>query len=163
MQKISPFLWFDGQAEEAARFYVSIFKKRSKILSVSRYNEAGPGKKGRAMSVTFRLEGQEFLALNGGPMFKFTPAISFFVHCKDQKEVDYYWDRLLEGGGRPNQCGWLNDRYGLSWQIVPIQLGRLLGSKDEKKSARVMAAMLQMVKLDVKGLTDAAKTPAKKR
>ena len=153
---------FDDQAEDAARFYTSIFK-RSKIVSITKANAGGPGVPGEVMSVVFRLEGQEFLALNGGPHFTFSPAISFFVHCKDQKEIDFHWERLMEGGGKPSQCGWLTDRYGLSWQIVPEQLGRLLTGKDRKKAARVMAALMQMVKLDIKGLMDAAKPPRKTR
>ena len=153
MQKITPFLWFDGQAEEAMNFYVSIFKN-SKVLSVSRYGEAGPGPKGSVMSATFELEGQTFYALNGGPMYKFTPAISFFVSCETQREVDELWDKLLDGG-RPSQCGWLQDKYGLSWQIVPSVLGKMLGDKDPKKAQRVMQAMLQMVKLDIAVLTRA--------
>ncbi len=156
MQKIAPFLWFDTQALEAAKFYVSIFKKGSKITSVSRYGDSGPGPKGSVMSVTFTLEGQQFLALNGGPVFKFTPAISFFVNCKTQKEVDTYWKKLLAGGGVPNQCGWLQDRFGLSWQIVPEALGKLLAHKNPRKANQVMQAMMKMVKLDVQGLKDAA-------
>ena len=154
MQKITPFLWFDGQAEEAANFYVSIFKN-SLIGSVRRYGEAGPGPKGSTMSVEFQLEGEEFIALNGGPQFKFTPAISLFVNCETQQEVDNLWARLSEGG-RTNQCGWLTDKFGLSWQIVPTVLGRLLADKDPQKSARVMKAMLQMTKLEIRGLEQAA-------
>ena len=153
VQKISPFLWFENQAEEAAKFYTAIFPN-SKIRSVTRYGDAGPGPKGSAMSVTFDLEGQEFLALNGGPMFRFSPAISFFVKCATQAEVDHYWSRLLEGG-TPQQCGWLQDKYGLSWQIVPNVLGELLQDKDPAKSKRVMEAMMKMVKLDIAGLTAA--------
>ena len=119
MQKITPFLWFDDQAEAAAKFYVSVFKKRSKILSVSRYGDAGPGPKGSVMVVEFQLEGQRFLALNGGPTFKLSPAFSFVVTCKTQKKMDTYWKKLTSGGGVPNQCGWLTDKFGLSWQIVP--------------------------------------------
>jgi len=154
MQKITPFLWFDGQAVEAANFYVSIFKN-SLIGSVRRYGEAGPGPKGSTMSVEFQLEGEEFIALNGGPQFKFTPAISLFVNCETQQEVDNLWARLSEGG-RTNQCGWLTDKFGLSWQIVPTVLGRLLADKDPQKSARVMKAMLQMTKLEIRGLEQAA-------
>ena len=153
MQKITPFLWFDDKAEEAVNFYASIFKK-SKIGIVSRYGEAGPGPKGSVMSVTFRLEGQEFMALNGGPHFKFSPAISFFVHCKTQKEVDDLWERL-SAGGEKQRCGWLKDKYGLSWQIIPTALGEMLSDKDAGKSARVMKAMLQMDKIDIKKLKQA--------
>ena len=155
MQKITPFLWFDGKAEEAMNFYVSVFPN-SRVLSVSRYGEAGPGPKGSVMSATFQLDGQEFHALNGGPMYRFTPAISFFVSCETQAEVDTLWEKLLAGGGIPNQCGWLNDRYGLSWQIVPTVLGKLLGDKDPARATRAMQAMLQMVKLDIATLQRAA-------
>jgi len=150
MPKITPFLWFDNQAEEAANFYVSIFKN-SKIVNVSRYGEAGPGTKGSAMTVVFQLDGQEFIALNGGPHFKFTEAISFSVDCKTQQEVDEYWEKL-SAGGKPGQCGWLKDKYGLSWQIVPSILGQLLGDKDPQKSKRAMEAMLKMTKLDIAAL-----------
>lgn len=143
MQKITPFLWFDGQAEEAARFYTSIFKK-SKIESIS------------PMSATFRLDGVKFIALNGGPQFKFTEAISFFVSCKTQKEIDYFW-RKLSAGGEKSRCGWIKDRFGVSWQIVPPILGELLNAEDDKKSNRVMQAMLKMTKLDIKKLKRAAK------
>jgi predicted 3-demethylubiquinone-9 3-methyltransferase (glyoxalase superfamily) len=153
MQKITPFLWFDGKAEEAARFYISLFKN-SKVGTVTRYGEAGPGPKGSVMSVTFQLEGQEFFALNGGPQFKFTPAISFFVTCETQQEVDALWEKLSEGG-RKDRCGWLQDRYGLSWQIVPSLLGKLLQDKDPEKAKRVMQAMLQMDKLDIARLQQA--------
>jgi len=150
MPKITPFLWFDNQAEEAANFYVSIFKN-SKIVNVSRYGEAGPGPKGSAMTVVFQLDGQEFIALNGGPHFRFTEAISFAVDCKTQQEVDEYWEKL-SAGGKPGQCGWLKDKYGLSWQIVPSILGQLLGDKDPQKSKRAMEAMLKMTKLDIAAL-----------
>jgi len=153
MQSITPFLWFDGKAEEAANFYVSNFKN-SKVLSVSRYGEAGPGPKGSAMSVTFQLNGQDFLALNGGPQFKFTPAISFFVNCETQQEVDELWEKLSAGGTK-QQCGWLQDKYGLSWQIVPSILGKLLQGEDRERAKRVMQAMLKMEKLDIKGLEQA--------
>ena len=153
MQKIVPFLWFDGKAEEAMNFYVSIFKN-SKVVSVTRYGEAGPGKKGTVMSAIFQLEAQDFYALNGGPQFKFTPAISLFVNCDTQEEVDELWDKL-SAGGRKDQCGWLQDKYGLSWQIVPTVLGKLLGDKDPQKANRVMKAMMQMKKLDIKGLEQA--------
>lgn len=148
MQSITPFLWFDKEAEEAANFYVSIFRD-AKILTVSRYGDAGPGPKGQAMVVKFELMGQVFMALNGGPHFKFTEAISFLVDCDAQEEVDYYWEKLLAGGGQPSQCGWLKDKYGLSWQIVPTILGQLMADKEPEKSKRVMQAMLRMVKLDV--------------
>jgi predicted 3-demethylubiquinone-9 3-methyltransferase (glyoxalase superfamily) len=154
MQKITPFLWFDGKAEEAANFYVSIFKN-SKIMSVGRYGEAGPGPKGSAMSVTFQLDGQDFFALNGGPQFAFTPAISFFVNCRTQEEVDDLWDKLSAGGAK-NRCGWLTDKYGLSWQIIPSILSELLQSKDAGKSSRTMKAMMQMSKIDIKALQQAA-------
>jgi predicted 3-demethylubiquinone-9 3-methyltransferase (glyoxalase superfamily) len=150
MQKITPFLWFNGNAEEAMNFYVSIFKN-SKVVSVTRYGAAGPGPKGTVMSATFQLEGQPFYALNGGPQFSFSPAISFFVNCETQKEVDELWDKLSEGG-ETQQCGWLKDKYGLSWQIIPSALGRMLQDKDPKKSQRVMNAMLQMDRIDIKGL-----------
>ncbi len=153
MQKITPFLWFDKEAEEAASFYVSMFKN-SKIVSVSRYGDAGPGPKGTAMSVTFELEGQSFYALNGGPHYKFTPAISLFVSCETQDEVDALWEKLCDGG-RPNRCGWLTDRYGLSWQIIPSVLGKLLQSPDREGANRAMKAMLAMDRLDIRGLQDA--------
>jgi predicted 3-demethylubiquinone-9 3-methyltransferase (glyoxalase superfamily) len=153
MQKITPFLWFDNNAEEAAELYVSIFKD-SKILSVSRYGDAGPGPAGSAMSVTFELEGQQFMALNGGPQYKFTEAISLFVHCTTQEEVDDLWARL-SAGGEEGPCGWLKDRYGLSWQIVPSVLGEWLGDEDAERAKRVMQAMLQMKKLDIQRLKQA--------
>lgn len=153
MQKITPFLWFDGQAEEAMNFYVSIFKN-SKVVRVSRYGEAGPGPKGSVMSATFQLEGQDFYALNGGPQYKFTPAISLFVNCETQQEVDELWAKL-SAGGRIDRCGWLQDKYGLSWQIIPSVLGRLLGDKDPAKAGRVMQAMLGMQKIDINGLQQA--------
>ena len=153
MQKITPFLWFDGKAEEAMNFYVSVFKN-SKVGRVTRYGEAGPGPKGTVMSATFQLEGQEFFALNGGPQFTFSPAISFFVNCETQREVDELWEKLSQGG-REDQCGWLQDKYGLSWQIIPSVLGKMLQDKDSKKSQRVMKAMLQMKKIDIKGLQQA--------
>jgi len=153
MQKIVPFLWFDRNAEEAMNFYVSVFKN-SKVLSVTRYGEAGPGPKGTVMSCTFQLEGQDFYALNGGPQFKFTQAISLFVNCETQQEVDALWKKL-SAGGREDQCGWLQDKYGLSWQIIPTALGRMLGDKDAKKANATMRAMLQMKKIDIKGLQQA--------
>jgi predicted 3-demethylubiquinone-9 3-methyltransferase (glyoxalase superfamily) len=154
MQKITPFLWFDGNAEEAANFYISIFKN-SKMGKISRYGDAGPGPKGSAMSVTFQIEGQEFFALNGGPQFKFTPAISFFVNCETQQEVDELWDKL-SAGGRTDRCGWLQDKFGVSWQIIPTVLGQLLGDKDPQRAKRAMQAMLQMTKIDIKKLQQAA-------
>jgi predicted 3-demethylubiquinone-9 3-methyltransferase (glyoxalase superfamily) len=153
MQKITPFLWFDGKAEEAMNFYVSVFKN-SKVGRVSRYGEAGPGPKGTVMSATFQLEGQDFFVLNGGPQFVFTPAISFFVNCETQQEVDELWDKLSEGG-KKERCGWLKDRYGLSWQIIPSILGKLLQDPDAEKAGRVMQAMLQMDKIDIKRLKQA--------
>lgn len=147
MQKITPFLWFDNQAEEAVNHYLSIFKN-SKILATTRYGEAGPGPKGTVMTMQFQLEGQEFVALNGGPHFKFTEAISLVVNCESQREVDELWEKL-SAGGQPSQCGWLKDKFGLSWQIVPTALGRMLEDKDAARSRRVMEAMLQMHKLDL--------------
>jgi predicted 3-demethylubiquinone-9 3-methyltransferase (glyoxalase superfamily) len=159
MQRITPFLWFEDQAEEAARFYTSIFKK-SRIGRIARYDKAGERASGRpagtVMTVEFRLDGQDFVALNGGPHFKFTEAISMVVNCKTQAEVDYYWKKL-SAGGKEVQCGWLKDKFGLSWQIVPTILSDLMGSKDRAKSERVMAAMLKMVKIDIKKLKAAAK------
>ena len=159
MQRITPFLWFDNQAEEAVKFYTSIFKN-SGIGKIARYDKAGEKASGRragsVMTVEFQLEGQEFLALNGGPHFKFTEAVSFVVSCKTQAEVDRFWKKL-SAGGQEVQCGWLKDKYGLSWQIVPTVLGELLSNKDAAKSQRVMEAMLKMVKLDIKKLKQAAK------
>lgn len=145
MKKITPFLWFDTQAEEAMNFYVSVFKN-SKVLGVSR------GPDGKAFTVSFELDGQEFIALNAGPQFKFNEAVSFFVHCEDQAEVDYYWDKLTADGGEESMCGWCKDKYGLSWQIVPKQLGELIGDPDPVKSKRVMDAMLKMKKIIVADL-----------
>ncbi len=150
MQKITPFLWFNGNAEEAANFYISIFKN-AKMGRVTRYGDAGPGPKGTAMSVTFVLDGQEFYALNGGPQFSFTPAISFFVNCETQEEVDDLWEKL-SAGGRKDRCGWLQDKFGLSWQIIPTALGQMLRDKDPEKSKCVMQAMLQMTKIEIEGL-----------
>ncbi len=145
MQKITPFLWFDGQAEEAMNYYVSIFKN-SKVVSVNRAGEGGP-----VISVTFQLDGQQFQALNGGPQFKFTEAISLFVNCETQEEVDELWEKL-SADGEKSRCGWLKDKYGLSWQIIPAILGKLLNDPDPAKAQRVMGAMLQMSKIDIKTL-----------
>src|SRR6202165_1562900 len=153
IQKITPFLWFDHHAEEAAAFYTSIFPN-SKVVKVARYGEAGPGPAGSAMTVEFQLEGQTFVALNGGPHFKFTEAISFVVNCQSQDEVDFYWDKLSAGGAQV-QCGWLKDKFGLSWQIVPTALPQLLANPDPIKSQRVMKAMLAMKKLDIRLLKEA--------
>ena len=153
MQKITPFLWFDGNAEEAMNLYVSVFKN-SKVVSVTRYGEAGPGAKGTVMSATFELEGQQFYALNGGPQYKFTPAISLFVSCETQKEVDQLWDKL-SANGHKDRCGWLQDKYGLSWQIIPSVLGKMLADKNPRKSQSVMKAMLQMDKIDFAKLKQA--------
>lgn len=153
MQKITPFLWFDGKAEEAMNFYVSIFKN-SKVGRVTRWGEGGPGPKGAVMSASFQLDGQEFLALNGGPQFTFSPAISFFVNCETQQEVDELWEKLAEGG-ETHRCGWLKDRFGVSWQIIPSVLGKLMQDKDAAKAKRVMQAMLGMEKLNIKTLEQA--------
>lgn len=150
MQKITPFLWFNDNAEEAMNFYVSIFKN-SKIGKVTRYGDAGPGPEGTVMSATFELEGQPFMALNGGPMFKFTEAISLFVNCETQAEVDDLWEKL-SAGGEKSRCGWLKDKFGLSWQIIPSALGEALGNKDPEKAKRAMQAMLQMDKIDIERL-----------
>ena len=155
-QKITPFLWFDKQAEEAAHFYVSIFKN-SKILHVSRYGDAGPGPKGSVMVVNFQIAGQEFTALNGGPLFKFSEAFSFVVNCENQQEVDEYWSKLTSGGGQESQCGWLKDKFGFSWQIVPTALAKLMSDKDPANASRVMQALLQMKKIDIATLEEAAK------
>jgi predicted 3-demethylubiquinone-9 3-methyltransferase (glyoxalase superfamily) len=153
MQRITPFLWFDGQAEEAVNFYVSIFRN-SKITSVVRYGEAGPGPKGSVMTAAFQLDEQEFVALNGGPQFTFSPAVSFFVNCETQPEVDELWEKL-SAGGEKQRCGWLKDKYGLSWQIIPSILPTMLQDKDAAKSQNVMKAMMQMTKIDIKGLKEA--------
>ena len=154
MQKITPFLWFDDNAEEAVQFYTSIFKD-SKILETSRYGDAGPGPKGTVMTVKFELNGQAFIALNGGPHFKFTEAISFVVNCETQKEIDEYWAKLT-AGGKEVQCGWLTDKYGLSWQIVPTVLGQLMQDKDPEKVKNVTQAFMKMVKMDIEALKRAA-------
>ena len=150
MNKITPFLWFNNNAEEAAEFYVSIFKN-AKILDTLRYGEEGPGPKGRVMYTTFRLDGQEFMALNGGPELTFSSATSFFINCDTQKEVDYYWDKLTEGG-QIQQCGWLTDKFGVTWQVVPSGLNELLHNPDPVRSKRVFEAMLKMKKLDINEL-----------
>jgi predicted 3-demethylubiquinone-9 3-methyltransferase (glyoxalase superfamily) len=152
-QKITTYLWFDDNAEEAMNFYTSIFKN-SKVLDVARYGEAGPGPKGAVMAGTFQLEGQQFMALNGGPRFKFTEAISLFVNCETQEEIDDLWTKLTADGGAPSMCGWLKDKFGLSWQIVPSVLLKMLADKDPARSRRVMEAMLQMTKIDLKKLKD---------
>jgi predicted 3-demethylubiquinone-9 3-methyltransferase (glyoxalase superfamily) len=159
MQKIVTFLWFDDKAEEAANLYVSLFKD-SKIRSIERYGKAGPGPQGSVMTVSFQLQGQEFIALNGGPHFHFTPAISLFVNCETQEEVDELWDKLSASGGRKDRCGWLQDKYGLSWQIIPTALRKLMSDPDPEKSSRVMKAMLQMDKIDVRKLQAAYENPA---
>jgi predicted 3-demethylubiquinone-9 3-methyltransferase (glyoxalase superfamily) len=153
-QKITTYLWFDDNAEEAMNFYVSIFKN-SKVLDVARYGDAGPGPKGTVMCGTFQLEGQQFMALNGGPHFKFTEAISLFVNCDTQEEVDDLWKKLTAGGGAPSQCGWLKDKFGLSWQIVPSVLLEMMADKDAERAKRVMEAMLQMSKIDINKLKQA--------
>ena len=154
MPKITPFLWFNDEAEAAANFYVSVFRN-SKVKAVTRYGDAGPGPKGSVMTVSLELDGQEFTALNGGPQFAFTEAVSFVVHCDTQQDVDEYWDKLTQGG-RAVQCGWLKDKYGLSWQIVPKALPRLLQQTDPKKAQRVVQALMQMTKIDVAQLEQAA-------
>ncbi len=148
MQKITPMLWFDTQAEEAANFYVSIFKD-SKIINCSRYGDTGPGPKGSVMVAEFELNGQKFTALNGGPTFKFTEAISLVVNCESQEEVDYFWEKLTSDGGQEVECGWVKDKYGLSWQVTPNRLMEYLKDKDQEKVDRVMAAMMKMKKLDI--------------
>jgi predicted 3-demethylubiquinone-9 3-methyltransferase (glyoxalase superfamily) len=155
MSKITPFLWFDDRIGEAIEFYTSVFKN-AKIKDVSRYGDVGPLEKGKIMGATFELEGQEFMALNGGPEFKFTEAISFFVKCEDQAEVDYYWNALTANGGEESQCGWLKDKFGLSWQIIPNALVQYLGDQDSGRSQRAMAAMLKMQKIDIAELDRAA-------
>ncbi len=152
-QKITPFLWFDTQAKEAMNFYTSVFKN-SKINAVSRYTEAGPGPAGSVLTAVFTLEGLQIMALNAGPMFKFTEAFSFLVNCESQEEVDYYWNKLTEGG-EESQCGWLKDKFGLSWQIVPTLLGQLMQDKDTMKAGRVMQAMLKMRKMNIAKLKEA--------
>jgi predicted 3-demethylubiquinone-9 3-methyltransferase (glyoxalase superfamily) len=150
MQRIVPFLWFDSNAEEAVNFYISVFKN-SKILSITRYGDAGPGPKGTVMTMNFQLEGQDFMALNGGPHYTFSPAISFFVNCETQAEVDELWEKLTAGGSDV-QCGWLRDKFGVSWQIIPRTLIELMQDKDPMKSQRVFKAMMGMIKIDIEGL-----------
>jgi predicted 3-demethylubiquinone-9 3-methyltransferase (glyoxalase superfamily) len=150
-QKITPFLWFDTQAEEAMKFYTSVFKN-SRIGAIARYSEAGPGPAGSVMTATFELEGQEFIALNAGSHFKFNEAISFVIDCETQEEVDYYWEKLTADGGEESQCGWLKDKFGLSWQVVPSILSKLYSSGDAQKSKRVMQVMMKMKKLDIAAL-----------
>ncbi len=159
MSKITPFLWFDTQAEDAANFYVSVFPN-SKVTDVARYPEGGPGPAGSVMTVAFELDGQAFTALNAGPHFKFTEAISFVIDCKDQAEVDYYWGKLLEGGGQESQCGWLKDRFGLSWQVTPRRLIELTTDTDPEVAQRVFGAMMKMVKIDIATLEAAARNEA---
>lgn len=154
-QKITPFLWFDKEAEEAAKFYVSIFKN-SKLLGVSRYGEAGPGDPGSVMTANFQIEGQEFTALNAGPAFRFSEAISFVIHCKSQEEVDYYWEKLTADGGQESDCGWVKDKFGLSWQVTPDRLMELIQDPDPEKSQRAMKAMMQMKKIDIGEIERAA-------
>jgi predicted 3-demethylubiquinone-9 3-methyltransferase (glyoxalase superfamily) len=154
MKSITPFLWFNNNAEEAVNFYTTIFKD-SKIGNVSRYGDAGPGPKGQVMVANFWINGQEFMALNGGPMYKFTEAVSFVVNCETQQEVDEYWEKLSKGG-QEGQCGWLKDKFGLSWQIVPTGLGKLMADKDPERAKRAMTAMLKMAKLDINVLEKAA-------
>jgi predicted 3-demethylubiquinone-9 3-methyltransferase (glyoxalase superfamily) len=155
MPHITPFLWFDTEAEEATNLYVSLFPN-SKITGLARYPEGSPGQAGSVMTVEFELDGKPFTALNGGPHFKFNEAVSFVVHCKDQAEVDHYWDGLLANGGEPSQCGWLKDRYGLSWQITPDRLLELTTGPDKARAQRVFAAMMKMVKIDIAALEAAA-------
>lgn len=154
-QKITPFLWFDDKAEEAINFYISLFDN-SRILSIARYGATGPGQEGTVMTASFQLAGQEFVALNGGPHFKFTEAVSFVINCESQEEVDRYWEQLTAGGGQESQCGWLKDKYGLSWQIVPTILSQLLQDPDKEKSNRVMQAILKMKKIEIPELLEAA-------
>lgn len=154
MQKITPFLWFDGQAEEAVAFYLSVFKN-AKAGNVMRSGEGGPGPKGSVLCASFELEGVEFTALNGGPHFKFSEAVSFLVHCADQAETDYYWDKLIEGGGEHSQCGWLKDRFGVSWQVTPTILLQRMSDPDPIKAGRVAQAMMKMTKIDIAKIEEA--------
>lgn len=159
MQKITPFLWFDRQAEEAVQFYVSVFKN-SQIMGTTYYGEEGPGPKGTVMTIAFELDGQKFVALNGGPQFKFTEAVSFVINCETQEEIDYYYQKLPANGGQTIECGWLKDKYGVYWQIVPILLWELMLDQDKAKVERVMHAMMQMQKFDIPKLLEAAKGTA---
>jgi predicted 3-demethylubiquinone-9 3-methyltransferase (glyoxalase superfamily) len=154
MQRITPFLWFDGKAEEAIKLYTSVFKN-SRIVNISFWPEGGPFPKGQVMASTFELDGQQFYAFDAGPMFKFTEATSFFISCETQEEVDYYWEKLIENGGQESRCGWLKDKFGLSWQVVPSVLGKLLGDNDREKAGRAMQAMLQMNKIIIADLKKA--------
>src|SRR5215469_2846185 len=155
MKKINPFLWFDSQAEEAAQFYVGIFRN-SKIGKITHYSEDGPGPNGSVMTVEFTLDKVDFIALNGGPQFRFTEAISFSINCETQDEIDYFWEKLSAGGGSTGRCGWLKDKFGLSWQVTPVFLGDMLADRDIEKANRVMKAMMEMDKIDVAGLEKAA-------
>ena len=154
MQRITPFLWFDGKAEEAINLYTSVFKN-SKIVNISYWAEGSPFPKGQVMSSVFELDGQQFYAFDAGPMFKFTEAVSFFITCETQEEIDHYWEKLIADGGQESRCGWLKDKFGLSWQVVPVTLSKLLGDKDKEKAGRVMQAMLQMNKMIIADLQDA--------
>jgi predicted 3-demethylubiquinone-9 3-methyltransferase (glyoxalase superfamily) len=154
-QKITPNLWFDTEAEEAANFYISVFKN-ARMVSIARYTEAGPREAGMVMTVEFELDGQRFVGINGGPDFKFNEAVSFQIDCEDQEEIDYYWDKLVEGGGEEGPCGWLKDRFGVSWQVVPAGMNELFNDPDPEKARRAMEAMLQMRKIDVAALRAAA-------
>lgn len=170
MQKLTPFLWFNDRAEEAVKFYLSVFKK-GKIRRITRYAEGSPAPAGSVMTIEFELFGQEFVMLNaadirgrnGAPLFQFNEAISFVVNCRTQREVDYYWRKLSSGGGEPGPCGWLKDKYGLSWQVVPTVLNDLLADKDRAKAARVTQAMLRMGKIDIRKLKQAAAAPKRTR
>ena len=155
MQRITPFLWFNDNAEQAVNHYLSVFKN-SKITSITHYGDAGPGPKGSVMTLAYQLDGQEFVAINGGPTYTITPAISFVVNCDTQEEIDYYWEKLTDGG-QEIQCGWLQDKFGVSWQIVPPLLIELINDPDKAKADRVMQAMLKMIKLDINALKEAAK------
>lgn len=155
MQKITPFLWFDKEAEEAATFYISVFKN-STISRIARYGEAGPGPKGSVMTVEFNIEGTEFIALNAGPYFKFNEAVSFVIDCKTQEEVDYFWEKLTADGGQESMCGWLKDKFGLSWQVVPTRLNELMLDNDPGIARRATEAMLKMRKIDIKKIEEAA-------
>jgi len=154
MQKITPFLWFDNNAEEAMNFYITVFKD-SKVLKITRNGKGGPGPDGSVLTASFELNGQNFAVLNGGPMFKFTEAVSFVVNCETQDEIDYYWNKLTSDGGQESMCGWLKDKFGLSWQIVPTIMGDLLSNKDSAKAQRTMQVLMQMKKLDIKALQEA--------